>query len=190
MVLREQDGIGETGTVEKGLVAPTRKYKRTSGKLSKSPKNYEPQTLIVKDETVDKLVAYQSTLPEGAGRHWEPEMRTLRDAYCIGLITEKGYTKAYARKIVQRQFGISQQTAQEWINSAMGTLTLIRTPEEREKIAMLFNERLEEVYSRAMELNKLDTAIKAIESQSKILGIYNDQIQNNTQVIYEFKFGE
>lgn len=180
--------MGNTG--ETGLVVPKRKNERSTSKLHKSTKNFQPQALIVKDETIDKLVAYYGTLTPNGGQNWSPEMRTLRDAYCIGLLTEKGYTKEYARKLIQRQFGISQPTAAEWLNCAMGTLTLLRTPEEREKMAMLFNERLEEVYSRAMEAGRLDTAIKAIESQSKILGIYNDQVQNNTQVIYEFKFGE
>lgn len=179
--------MGNTG--ETGLVVPKRKYERNAEKHHKSAKNFQPQALIVKDETVDKLVAYYDTLPKN-GKNWNEDMRTLRDAYCVGLLTEKGYTKAYARKLLQSQFKIAQPTADEWLHLAMGTLTLLRTPEEREKMAMLFNERLEEVYSRAMEAGRLDTAIKAIESQSKILGIYNDQVQNNTQVIYEFKFGE
>ena len=190
MVLREQGGDGE-----KGLVKVPKKrngHNRRAGETeAKGLKAYSPQAFELKPDTVDILVDYyQNTEKLGNGTAWNDEMKVLRNSYCLSLITQRGFTKAYARNYIQRQFGVSTPTANRWINEALGTLVVMHTPEEKEQMASLLNERLEEIYSRAMEGNRLETAIKAIESQAKIMGLYNADTTNNTQIIYEFKFGE
>ena len=204
MVLREQEGKGErTGetdtmgnTGETGLVVPAKKRRtghnrRTGEKDAKGLKVYTPQSFELKPDTVDILVDYyKNTTKEGNGTGWNEEMKVLRNSYCLSLITQRGFTKTYARNYIQRQFEVSVVTANRWMNEALNTLVVMHSPEEKEQYAALFNERLEEIYSRAMESNRLDIAIKAIESQAKIMGLYNADTTNNTQIIYEFKFGE
>ena len=152
---------------------------------------YTPQSFELKPDTVDILVDYyKNTTKEGNGTGWNEEMKVLRNSYCLSLITQRGFTKTYARNYIQRQFEVSVVTANRWMNEALNTLVVMHSPEEKEQYAALFNERLEEIYSRAMESNRLDIAIKAIESQAKIMGLYNADTTNNTQIIYEFKFGE
>ena len=190
MVLSEQSGDRETGVV-KVPKKRTGHNKRAGEKYAKGLSVYSPQAFELKPDTVDILVDYyKNTEKEGNGTAWNDEMKVLRNSYCLSLITQKGFTKAYARNYIQRQFDISAPTANRWINEALNTLVVMHSPEEKEQMASLLNERLEEIYSRAMDGNRLETAIKAIESQAKIMGLYNTDTTNNTQIIYEFKFGE
>lgn len=156
---------------------------------------YSPLALSVTEEGVEALVKYYEANKESKKVNfradgWDNDMKALRNAYCISLLSEEGFTKHKTKKTITEKFGVTETTAQLWVDEALRGLVEIRTPAEKEKYANLIVSRLESIYSRAYQIDKLDTAIKALDAQAKILGISSDQVQNNVQMVYQFKFGE
>jgi uncharacterized protein (UPF0297 family) len=111
----------------------------------------------------------------------------IRRDYILGLFT-KGYSKTKVRGYLREVFELSDASAYEWINDAIGYLT-----EDREETIEYFRgvarERLEDIYQKAMDNNEKKVAIQAQTELNKINGLHIDKHEISMDATMRFNFG-
>ena len=86
------------------------------------------------------------------------------------------------------KFGASRDVAQVWRNKALEALSHYAV-KDAEQVRAVQMERLEHIYSMAVEARQLKTAQSILDTINKLMGLYKDTTMI-IQPVTEFKFGD
>lgn len=117
----------------------------------------------------------------------EPEV-DMRNRWIISQVVKNGMSLNDVRAYMRQNWGVGYTTSENYMKTALGSLA--EMDKDNKNIALaVHRERLEDLYSRAVENNKIDSALRVLEQMAKVNGYYNDTMVVNMPVM-QFKFGD
>lgn len=128
------------------------------------------------DEEIDLRILPQVRLIQEANgsRQWTEENKNLRNYAVWRLLYKQGKSRvATARALVDR-WGVSQQTAYEYIRNAENEVNATYD-ETVEEIRAKNMEKAQTLYDMAMANNQPKVAMQALEILNKLKGLYENK---------------
>lgn len=110
--------------------------------------------------------------------------RNQRLERILNLLKE-GYSRKLVKSTIQQEYSISDsQLDKDFM--LVNEMLIQSNKDNADSLKIILNDRLECLYDKALQSNKIDTCLKVIDQQSKLNGLYveKQEIDLNNQ---EFK---
>lgn len=122
------------------------------------------------------------------GKIWKEEELDIRNRWIICQLVKRGMSPSEVRAYMKQKWEVSHTVAEKYVRDAIDSLVKIDGYNKNLAI-QIHKERLEDLYAKAVDKNKIDSALKVLEQMAKINGYYNDTMIVNMPVM-QFKFGD
>ena len=139
-------------------------------------------------EEIDTMVkAHLDSCRRSHAHPWDKSQLLIRNAVILEYICSQGLSNRQTAYQISDRWGISVDTAIEWIKSALETLAQHATP-NIEDARQKHLERLESILQDSLDRCASDTALKAMDQIAKILGLNSEKKDINVKAEETIKF--
>lgn len=139
-------------------------------------------------EEIDTMIkAHLDEVKRTHQHQWQQDELLIRNAVILEYICVQGLSNRQTALQISDRWQISIHTATEWVKSALNTLGEHVTP-NIEDARNKHLERLEAILQDALDRSATDTALKAMDQISKILGLNSEKKEVNVNETISFDF--
>lgn len=111
---------------------------------------------------------------KGKGRNFPKQIPMEAKRFMIISMVAEGKTYTEIVAECQKQWGLSDKTLQNVINE---TLAYMRSDEAKESLIAMNMQRLDDIYAESRSEGDRKSAVKAIDTQNKMIGAYTEKVQ-------------
>lgn len=126
---------------------------------------------------------------KGKGRNFPKQIPMEAKRFMIISMVAQGKTYTEILEECKSQWGLSDKTIQNIINE---TLQYMRSDEAKESLIAMNMQRLDDIYAESRSEGDRKNAVKAIDTQNKMIGAYtqNVKIDGDSEINLVFDIGE
>lgn len=109
----------------------------------------------------------------------------------VASLISKGFSRKTIKAIIEKDIGVTSEGAKNRYLKEAAQL-LLEDQLTVEELKVLNGARLDDVYERALNENRLGEALKAIDMDNKMAGVYVEKIEHKVDSEFNFKisFGD
>ena len=111
---------------------------------------------------------------KGKGRNFPKQLPMEAKRFMIISMVASGMTYTEIVNKCQADWGLSDKTLQNVINE---TLAYMRSDEAKESLISMNMQRLDDIYAESRKEGDRKSAVKAIDTQNKMIGAYTEKVQ-------------
>ena len=153
--------------------------------------------LTKKPEEVDALIMGKiNQFPKkgakgSTGRtKWTDEELHLRDSVIMAYITENGLSRERTAQQIAARWNISMTSARRYVKDAVERFCAT-FDDDYERLRKVFLERVENLYTSALDDNQKDIAKSALDMMGKAVGAYTEKkdinVSGNLSIDFDFE---
>lgn len=150
-----------------------------------------------KPEEVDAIIISKlKQFPKSGGKgtssktKWSDAEVSLRDACIMSYITENGLSRERTAQQIAARWGIGMSTARMYVKQAVERFCAT-FDNDYERLRKIFLERVENLYTSALDDNQKDVAKGALDMMGKAVGAYTEKkdinVSGNISIDFDFE---